>query len=124
MDIEGKAAGGSLRGSITALFNENPGYQGDLALVDADLPSLVLPKTATEEDRKKIGTGRVTATLALQQTFGDATGKGADRTGRGDLVVRDGKIYNVPLSMGSSCNWRRLRLPVAGVRSVHDVLSS
>jgi hypothetical protein len=111
-DIDGKVAGGSLQGSIVARLDENARYQADLSLNDAELARLMLPPTATDEDRKKIGTGRVSATLALQQTFGDKEGRGADKTGRGDLIVRDGKIYNVPLAMGLK-QLVTLRLPVS-----------
>ena len=77
-------------------------------LHDADLSRLLLPKAATDEERKRIGDGRVSATLAVQGTFGDRP----DRTGRGELIIRDGKIYNVPLAMGLM-QVVTLRLPVA-----------
>ena len=48
------------------------------------------------------------ATLAMRQTFGE----NPDRTGRGDMEIRDGKIYNVPLAMGLM-QMVTLRLPVA-----------
>lgn len=111
-NINGKVAGGELHGNLTVQFRDNPGFQGELTLHDASLAELALPKDAGEEERKKIGDGRVTATLALQQTFGDTNGKGADRTGRGDLIVRDGKMYNVPLAMGLM-QVATLRLPVS-----------
>jgi hypothetical protein len=84
------------------------GYVANLVLHDADVSHLVLSDKATEEERQKVGTGRVTASLSLQQTFGPHS----DRTGRGDLVIQDGEIYNVPLSMGLM-QIATLRLPVA-----------
>lgn len=124
-NIDGKVAGGALQGTILihtpsesrslAGATTSPGtmpaeggYQADLVLNDAQLARLLLPPTATDEDRKKIGTGRVNASLSLQETFG----KQADRTGRGDITVRDGNIYNIPLSMGLM-QIATLRLPVA-----------
>jgi hypothetical protein len=77
-------------------------------LSDAELGRVLLPATATAEERSKIGTGHVTATLSLQQTFG-ARG---ERTGRGGLVVKDGVLYNVPLAMGL-LQVATLRLPLA-----------
>src|SRR6185295_10776847 len=62
----------------------------------------------TEEDKKKIGSGRVFGSLWLTETFGTH----ADRTGRGDLSVRNANIFNVPLSMGLM-QIATLRLPVA-----------
>ncbi len=87
---------------------EDGGFIAELVLNDAQLSRLVLSDQATDEERKTIGTGRVTASLSLRQTFGAQ----ADRTGRGDLIVRDGDIYNVPLSMGLM-QVATLRLPVA-----------
>ena len=123
--LTGKVAGGTLQGAIhvRTAGEINPatapatapdtmpaegGYQADLTLSDADFPRLVLPAIATEEERKKIGEGRVYASLSLQETFGT----NADRTGRGELTVSDGKIFNVPLSMGLM-QVATLRLPVA-----------
>ena len=112
-NLEGEVAGGNLHGDITVLFGADPEFQGKLTLNDAGLADLMLSRDASEEDRKKIGEGRVTATLALEQTFGDAAGRGAGRFGRGELVVRGGKIYNVPLAMGLM-QIVTLRLPVSG----------
>lgn len=125
-DIDGKVAGGVLQGYVhittsgaviapgatsvpgTLPASTDGGFVAELVLNDAELARLALSDKASEEERKKIGTGRVTASLSLQQTFGP----NADRTGRGDLVVRDGDIYNVPLSMGLM-QVATLRLPVA-----------
>ncbi|MGN6369116.1 MAG: hypothetical protein ACTHN5_12715 [Phycisphaerae bacterium] len=113
-DIDGKVAGGVTQGNMTVRFGtggDHPtqaGYDATLMLHDADLSRLLLPKTATEDERKRIGDGRVSATLAVQQTFGPHP----DRTGRGELIIHDGKIYNVPLAMGLM-QLVTLRLPVA-----------
>jgi hypothetical protein len=93
------------------------GYTADLVLHDAELSHLVLPGKATDEERKRIGTGRVTASLSLQETFGPY----ADRTGRGDLLIQDGNIYDVPLSMGLM-QIVTLRLPVS--HSFHQATMS
>lgn len=129
-DLDGKVADGRLQGSIQiftaggaraatgpatqvaatapSTMPADGGYRAELMLSDAELSRLVLPASATEEERKKMGTGRVSATLTMQETFG-AQG---DRTGRGDLTVREGKFYNVPLSMGLM-QVATLRLPLA-----------
>ncbi|HUO08753.1 MAG TPA: DUF3971 domain-containing protein [Phycisphaerae bacterium] len=122
-DIDGKVAGGDVRGTVTVRFPSTPstapatfpvtsiagqpGYEANLVLHDADLGRLALPRTATDEERKHIGDGRVSASLALQETYGTHP----DRTGRGELVIQDGKIYNVPLAMGLM-QLVTLRLPV------------
>ena len=46
------------------------GFIAELVLNDAQLSRLVLSDQATDEERKTIGTGRVTASLSLRQTFG------------------------------------------------------
>ena len=126
-DLIGQVAGGILQGNIrirtvgsvaatapAAAPGTMPaeaaagGYIADLVLHDAELSRLVLSENASDEERQTIGTGRVTASLSLQETFGPQ----ADRTGRGDLAVGDGAIYNVPLSMGLM-QVATLRLPVA-----------
>lgn len=94
--MEGRIAGGVLQGDIVLTTSPDIQYEGQLVLSDADIASLTLPEGSSDEDRRRIGTGRVTATLAVQENFA----KNGGRTGRGDLVVRDGQIYNVPLSMG------------------------
>ena len=112
--IDGKVAGGEVQGNMAIRFGTagehptEPGYDASLMLHDADLSRLLLPKSATDEERKRVGDGRVSATLAVQGTFGDHP----DRTGRGELIIRDGKIYNVPLAMGLM-QVVTLRLPVA-----------
>jgi hypothetical protein len=104
-----RAAGGGGVGGVGGAAGAEPGgYQAELSLKNADLARLVLPAKATDEDRKKIGTGRVSATLALEERFGP---KGT-RTGRGELAVRDAAIYNVPIAMGLM-QVATLRLPVA-----------
>ncbi len=111
-DVNGTVAEGAVHGGIVVhLEGENGGegrYEANLSLSDAELGALLLPGNASVEERKKMGEGRVSATLAVQQTFG-AEG---DRTGRGELMVRDAKIYNVPLAMGLM-QLVTLRLPVA-----------
>jgi hypothetical protein len=107
-NIDGSVAGGSLQGTLR-IEPENDGrYEADLSLKDAALAGLILPRNASADDRRKVGEGRVSATLAVQQTFGPH----GDRTGRGELIVQDGKIYNVPLAMGLM-QVATLRLPVA-----------
>jgi hypothetical protein len=95
-------------GTAPAAKGGEGGYLAEFSLQDADLARLVLPPTSTEEDRKKMGTGRVSATLQLLETFG----KEGERTGRGELKIRDANIYNVPLAMGLMQVWT-FRLPVA-----------
>lgn len=107
-DMDGKVAGGRLQGSVVGSFDGGGRYEANLVMADAELARLLLPETATAEERAKIGTGRVTATLAVQQTFG----AGGERTGRGELQVKDGVLYNVPLAMGLM-QVATLRLPVA-----------
>jgi hypothetical protein len=124
-NITGKVAGGTLQGEIQfrtaggaaaqapvttapGTMPSEGGYLANLVLSDADLPRLLLSASATEEERRKVGTGRVTASLSLQQTFGPQ----GDRTGRGDLVVANANIYDVPLSMGLM-QIVTLRLPIA-----------
>jgi len=124
-DIDGRVAGGKLQGKIlvhtagagvvdatqpaaTMAANVDGDYQADLVLHDAELSRLLLPAKATDEERKKASSGRVTASLSLQESFGAHP----DRTGRGELTVQDGNIYNVPLSMGLM-QVVTLRLPVA-----------
>ena len=113
-DIDGKVAGGEVQGNMSLRFGttgdhpSEPGYDASLMLHDADLSRLLLPKAASDEERKRIGDGHVSATLAVQGTFGEHP----DRTGRGELIIRDGKIYNVPLAMGLM-QIVTLRLPVA-----------
>jgi len=94
-DVDGRVAGGVLQGNIrirtagrsaaSAPASEpatapgtlpadaaDGGYLADLVLHDAELSRLVLSEKATDEERKTIGTGRVTASLSLQETFGGA----------------------------------------------------
>jgi len=124
--LTGSVAGGQLHGMIRVrtageinpatepattapdTMPSDGGYRAELTLSDAEFSKLVLPVNATEEERKKIGDGRVNASLSLQQTFGP----NADRTGRGEMTIDDGKIFNVPLSMGLM-QVATLRLPVA-----------
>lgn len=108
-DIDGKAAGGTLQGKITLNLAADPRFEASLLLNDAELAELLLGPNATEEERKKIGTARLTANLAVQEQFG----KHAERTGRGELLVRDGTVYNVPLAMGLM-QIASLRLPLSG----------
>jgi hypothetical protein len=107
-NIDGTVAGGSLQGTIRVQLEGDGRYDANLSLKDAALAGLLLPRNASAEDRSKVGQGRVSATLAVQQTFGPH----ADRTGRGELIVQDGKIYNVPLAMGLM-QLATFRLPVA-----------
>jgi hypothetical protein len=140
-NMEGKVAGGNLEGAIRihsaddaaaagatsaaatpavgtsaatsiatlpAAVVADGGYVANLVLHDADLARLILSDQATNEERKTVGTGRVTASLSLQENFGPHP----DRTGRGELVILNGEIYNVPLSMGLM-QVATLRLPVA-----------
>lgn len=106
--MEGRIAGGVLQGNLTLTTAPDIRYEGQLVLNDADIALLALPDSATDEERRRIGTGKVTATLAVQESFA----KNGDRTGRGDLVVRDGQIYNVPLSMGL-LQLATLRMPMS-----------
>ena len=108
-NLDAAVATGKLQGNITIHYDEPLRYDGTLVLNDAELSALALPATATKAERDKIGTGRVTATLAVQEQFG----KNADRTGRGALIVKKGKIYNVPLAMGLM-QLATLRLPLRG----------
>jgi hypothetical protein len=107
-DINGTVAGGQLHGDILGVFDANGRYEANMVLSDAELNRLLLPPNATAEERAKVGSGEVTATLSLQQTFGPR----GERTGRGDLVVKNGVLYNVPLAMGL-LQVATLRLPVA-----------
>jgi hypothetical protein len=107
-DMDGHVAGGRLQGSVIASFDGGGRYEANLVLADAELARLLLPETATADERAKVGTGHVTASLAVQQTFGPA----GERTGRGELQVKDGVLYNVPLAMGLM-QVATLRLPVA-----------
>ncbi|HVX86696.1 MAG TPA: hypothetical protein VH253_18075 [Phycisphaerae bacterium] len=107
-DINGTVAGGKLHGDVLGVFDASGRYEANMVLSDAELNRLLLPANATAEDRAKLGNGQVTATLAVQQTFGQR----GERTGRGDLVVKDGVLYNVPLAMGL-LQVATLRLPVA-----------
>ncbi len=124
-DMNGKVAGGLLHGDIQirtasdiaaalpaatapGTMPAEGGYTASLVLNDADLSQLLLPGKATDEERRKVGTGRVSASLSLQETFGPL----ADRTGRGDLEVSNANIYDVPLSMGLM-QIVTLRLPLA-----------
>ncbi len=124
-DLKGNVAGGQLHGTVyvQTTGSINPatlpatapdtmpaygGYRAELTLSDAELSRLALPANAGDDEKKKIGEGRVNASLSLQQTFGP----NGDRTGRGELTVEDGKIFNVPLSMGLM-QVATLRLPVA-----------
>lgn len=109
MDMDGKVAEGTIHGQIVIHAEKAMSYQASFVLSDAELASLLLPADAPADERKRVGTGRVTANLALQEQFGDR----ATRTGRGELVVRDGTIYNVPLSMGLM-QLVTLRIPVSG----------
>ena len=113
-DIDGKVAGGSVQGTIVVMpgVGVEPAtagrYEANLSMKDADLAGLLLPRGASAEERAKVGRGKVSATLSVQQAFGEY----GDRTGRGELLVQDGKIYNVPLAMGLM-QVVTLRLPVA-----------
>ena len=107
-DIDGRVAGGAISGTFQMWFEKQPRYEAKLTLADASLASLVLSPKASEEEKKRIGTGKVTASLAVQEIFGPSP----DRTGRGELMVRDGTIYNVPLAMGLM-QVATLRLPVS-----------
>jgi hypothetical protein len=135
--VEGKVADGSLNGYVNIFTGDVPfpglaatepppsvvaatgprperstepwgGYEAQFALKDADLAHLLLPAKATDEERRTMGTARINATLGLMETFGPA----ARRHGRGELSLRDGNIYNVPLAMGLM-QMVTLRLPVA-----------
>lgn len=109
-DVDATVAEGKLQGKLKLEFQPQLRYAGDLVLNDAQLAKLLLPADATPEERKKVGTGRVTATLAVQEVFRpDST---SERTGRGELVVREGKLYDVPLAMGLM-QLVTLRLPVS-----------
>jgi hypothetical protein len=105
--VAGTSAATSIA-TLPAAIIADGGYVANLVLHDADLARLILSDQATDADRKTVGTGRVTASLSLQENFGEHP----DRTGRGDLVILNGEIYNVPLSMGLM-QVATLRLPVA-----------
>lgn len=110
-DVAGTVASGHLQGSFQMWLETPPlppRYEAKLTLTDAPLAALLLAPNATEEDRKRIGTGKVTASLAVQESMG----ANPERTGRGELIVRDGTIYDVPLAMGLM-QVASLRLPVA-----------
>jgi hypothetical protein len=131
-NVEGKVAQGSLKGYVNVFTKTVPfakiqpdvasatgprperstepsgGYEAQFALHDADLAHLLLPAKATDEDRRTMGTAQVNATLGLVETFGP----GGERQGRGELTLRNGNIYNVPLAMGLM-QMVTLRLPVA-----------
>jgi hypothetical protein len=126
-DIDGRVAQGALQGkllihttdvptatqmatTIPAMTRPGPqnGYQADLVLHNAELSSLLVPGKVSDEERKKVSSGRVTASLSLQETFGIHP----DRTGRGELIVQDGNMYNAPLAMGLM-QIVTLRLPVS-----------
>ena len=107
-EIDSKVVGGTLQGSLVVNLEKDPSYEATLVLNDADLAAILLAPNATDADRKRLGTGRVTANLAVKQQFG----RQADRTGRGELIVRDGTIYDVPLAMGLM-QIVTLRLPTA-----------
>lgn len=108
-EIEGTVADGTTQGSVLITIDPQPRYEANVVLSDADMATLVLGPKAPEAEKKRIGTGRVTASLAVQEDFDGNAG----RTGRGDLVVRDGTIYDVPLAMGLM-QIATLRLPVSG----------
>ncbi len=103
-EIDGKVAGGSLTGRIhidtgspapdlaatqaataPAIAAPPPGpggYQAELSLSDANLANLLLPANSTEEERNKVGTGRVSASLTLDQRFRPvASGTGGAEAG-------------------------------------------
>jgi len=116
-NINGAVAGGMLDGNIIVHLDRDARYEATMVLSDADVGTLALGAKATSAERRKLGTGRLTATLNLQQQFGPF----ADRTGRGDLVVHDGQLFHVPLAMGLM-EIATLRFPVAG--TFHDATMS
>jgi hypothetical protein len=107
-DVTGTVAGGTLHGNIGVHLEKDASYEASMVLGDADVATLALGK-GNEEEKKKLGTGRLTATLNVQQQFGP----NADRTGRGEMVVRDGNLFHVPLAMGLM-QIVTLRMPVSG----------
>ena len=106
--VAGSAPASTSIATLPAAVIADGGYVANLVLHDADLARLVLSEQYTPEGRKTVGNGRVTASLALQENFGAHP----DRTGRGELAIVDGEIYNVPLSLGL-IQVVTLRLPVA-----------
>jgi hypothetical protein len=106
--VAGSAPAATFVATLPAAVVADGGYIANLVLHDADLARLALSDQFTPEQRKTVGTGRVTASLALQENFGEHP----DRTGRGDLAINNGEIYNVPLSMGLM-QIATIRLPVA-----------
>ncbi len=107
-DITGQVAGGTLHGNLGIHLEKNASYEASMVLNDADLATLALGN-GKDEEKRRLGDGRLTATLNLQQQFGPNAG----RTGRGEMVVRDGKLFNVPLAMGLM-QIVTLRMPVSG----------
>ncbi len=108
-DISGSVAGGTLNGNIMVSLESPARYEAAMLLSDADVAILALGNNANADERKRLGTGRLTANLSVQQQFGPF----GERTGRGDLVVRDGNLFHVPLAMGLM-QIVTLRLPVSG----------
>lgn len=127
--VDGKAAKGELQGYVNIYSETVPfaaaavpatgqrperstqppgGYEAQFMLKDADLAHLVFPAKATEEERRTMGTAKVNATLELREVFGP----GGQRQGQGQLSLREGNLYNVPLAMGLM-QMVTLRLPVA-----------
>ncbi|MEI7766405.1 MAG: hypothetical protein WCJ97_03085 [Phycisphaerae bacterium] len=114
--ITGQIAEGTLQGSLLFKLVKGGSYEASLTLTDANVALIALAPDATEEERKRFGTGRLTASLAVQESWGDQP----QRTGRGSMLIHDAALYNVPLTMGL-LQIVTLRLPVSEAFSSGEV---
>jgi hypothetical protein len=85
-------AGGVMSGQMTLVYPDDGAsrYALELVVRDADVRTL-----AGEGDDAAVN-GRLTASLSLEGSWGDAT----LRRGRGDVIVKGREMYRIPLVLG------------------------
>ncbi|HTV48050.1 MAG TPA: AsmA-like C-terminal region-containing protein [Phycisphaerae bacterium] len=106
--ISGTIAGGTINGQVNISFEPQPAYAAAFTMKDAQLADLLNSSATTTPADQQINSGTVEAELSMTQKFSDPT----TRTGTGELVVTNAKIYNVPLAMGL-LQIGTLRLPIS-----------
>jgi hypothetical protein len=103
--ITALVAGGTASGAVDIPLGPPVGYDVRLVLNGADLGKLM---TANDTAKAPAGTGTVDAGLSITGTFG----KTQNRAGRGNVLVKNAKLYDVPLTIGA-VQLLTLRLPMA-----------
>ncbi len=103
-ELKGELYGGAIWGTGSVDMSRGGHYSLSMSMHDALLDGVVHPQnhpldkpdTTTQPDGERVPTGKIAASLTIEGTPGNPT----DRRGRGNIDIRDAKLYELPMALG------------------------